>query len=258
MHTRLIDKMIKHLRSNLSVEQKKLIWKFLNFLPYKPNLNFLALKHGTDKYGHGYIEFYKKHFQTFRKKKLNILEIGVGGYDVPRKGGDSLRMWKDYFPNSNIFAIDIYDKSALQEKRIKIFRGSQNDPEFLLSVASQIGNIDIIIDDGSHQNAHVITTFKTLFPCLADNGYYVIEDIHTSYWPRYGGNWKNLSEAITSISTVKTLIDGLNYQFIPNRNAFYTDDKIKSIHFYPKIVFIFKGMNRCEIPEYVLRELALS
>ena len=114
---------------------------------------------------------------------MNLLEIGVGGYDDPKQGGHSLRMWKDYFPNANIYAIDLYDKSALQEPRIHIFQGSQADPDFLKWVAGEIGQLDIVIDDGSHVNEHVIVSFQTLFPLLADNGIYAIEDLHTAYLP---------------------------------------------------------------------------
>ena len=52
-------------------------------------------------------------FSSFKKKKINLLEIGIGGYKNPRLGGASLRMWKKYFSRGKIFGIDIYDKSEL-------------------------------------------------------------------------------------------------------------------------------------------------
>jgi hypothetical protein len=255
---------ISKLKENLSPEQKKIIRKYLgillSFYPHKHNLKLLALKHGTDKLAHGYIEFYGRHFYSIRKKKLNILEIGIGGYKRAQDGGESLRMWRDFFPNSIVYGIDIHDKSPHQEKRIKIFRGSQNDPDFLKQVAQVAGSFDIIIDDGSHINEHVITSFNALFPFLSGDGYYVIEDLQTSYWPQFGGTWRYTDESFnsTSMSATKKLIDGLNYQYIPNNNVKYTDDKIKSIHFYPKIVFIKKGTNISDIPEYILREIAVA
>lgn len=45
---------------------------------------------------------------------------------------------------------------------------------------------DIIIDDGSHMVRHVIASFEALFPYLRRGGLYIIEDLHTSYWKRYG------------------------------------------------------------------------
>ena len=127
------------------------------------DLTHLARIHETDKWGtHWYTPHYEKHFRNLRKKKLRILEIGVGGYEDPNAGGASLRMWKYYFPKSLIFSLDIYDKTKLQERRIKIFQGSQNDPDFLRKLVEQMGGVDIVIDDGSHVNEHVITAFRTL------------------------------------------------------------------------------------------------
>jgi len=58
------------------------------------DLTFLAEIYGTDKWGeHWYTPHYEFHFHKFRKKKINLLEIGVGGYDKPYSGGSSLRMW---------------------------------------------------------------------------------------------------------------------------------------------------------------------
>jgi hypothetical protein len=139
-----------------------------------PTLTALAEKHGTDKWavrrggypGHYYTPHYDVHFSPLRGKPVTLLEIGVGGYADPNKGGQSLRMWKDYFPYGHIFGLDLYDKSALQEDRITIFQASQVDKAALDRIVDEIGGIDIIIDDGSHLNTHVIETFKLLFPCL--------------------------------------------------------------------------------------------
>jgi len=104
--------------------------------------------------------------------------------------------------------------------------------------------IYIIIDDGSHVSEHVITSFHTLFPYLANNGIYVVEDLHTSYLPEMGGNWKDLNQSTSSMSMLKSLADGLNYEYIPNRTMEIFDSSIVSIHFYPKLVFICKGKNK--------------
>ena len=210
---------------------------------FRSDLASLAILHKTDKYSHDYIIHYQRHFQPVRRLPLNLLEIGVGGYDDPKHGGHSLRMWKDYFPNANIYAIDLYDKSALQEPRIRIFQGSQADPEFLKRVAGEIGRLDIVIDDGSHVNEHVIVSFQTLFPLLADNGIYAIEDLHTAYLPEFGGT-HDLDCQSTSIAMCKRLIDGLNWEQIPDHEASYFDQHITSLHYYTKLAIIYKGINK--------------
>ena len=206
----------------------------------------LAIIHKTDKWdGHWYARHYQRHFAPLRRKKLKILEIGVGGYDDPLQGGSSLRMWKYYFPKGTIYSCDIYDKSALQEDRIIIFQGSQSDRSFLEKMIARTGPLDIIIDDGSHINSDVIDTFHMLFPSLASGGIYVIEDTQTSYWSPYGGDSINLENPSTIMNHFKALVHGLNYQEFdrPGYTPSFTDKNIISLHFYHNLIFIYKGEN---------------
>jgi hypothetical protein len=169
--------------------------KSLKAILYARNLDKLAIIFLTDKAtikknkktGHGYSINYSTHFQKIRKNKIKLLEIGIGGHTRSDAGGNSLRMWKRYFKKGRIYGVDIYDKKRFEEKRIKIFQGDQNDVDFLKNLYKKIGSIDIIIDDGSHVNEHVITSFTTLFPLLNNGGIYAIEDTHTSYMSRWGG-----------------------------------------------------------------------
>jgi hypothetical protein len=234
----------RHLSEKQKSALRKGIKQILSLYPANPGLRVLAMKHGTDKLTHGYIPKYEQYFAPLRLKQLQILEIGIGGYDDPKAGGESLRMWKEYFPNSIIYGIDIYDKKPHEEKRIRIFQGRQDDPEFLKAVVREAASIDIVIDDGSHVNEHVISSFRTLFPLLVNNGIYAIEDLHTSYIPKYGGTTENLDDPATSLGVLKTFIDGLNYQWLAGREPTYFDHNILSVHFYPKMAFIFKGVNQ--------------
>ena len=207
------------------------------------NLKLLALLYGTDKWGvHLYAEHYQEHFSKLRRAKLNLLEIGIGGYGDPGAGGESLRMWRTYLPNAQISGIDIYPKRIHDERRITTFQGSQIDGEFLDRVTNQIGCIDIIIDDGSHMNEHIIETFKILFPKLNKSGFYVIEDLQTSYWARFGGRSGGRSEQDTAMGFLQALTDGLNHtEFeIDDYCPSYFDQAIRAIHFYHNIVFIEK------------------
>jgi hypothetical protein len=211
------------------------------------NLTALARIHGSDKWGrHWYTPHYASHFGPIRRQRLKVLEIGVGGYADANAGGESLRMWKYYFPKSDIYSIDLYDKSRFEEHRIKIFRGSQDDPQFLRSVVEQMGGLDIVIDDGSHINDHVLTSFNTLFPLMSQQGIYVIEDTQTSYWPEYGGDSYDLKNQNTVMTFLKGLTDGVNYEEIARNNyePSYFDRNIVSLHFYHNLVFIYKGVNR--------------
>ncbi|MBV9216081.1 MAG: class I SAM-dependent methyltransferase [Acidobacteria bacterium] len=198
---------------------------------------------------HKYIPHYEHHFDPIRFLEMNILEIGIGGYKFPKAGGDSLRMWRDYFPNARIYGIDIYDKSAHDGERIKTFRGSQDDPRFLGRVCDEIGEIDIVIDDGSHVSEHVITSFKVLFPRLRSGGVYVVEDLQYAYWRQfegveYGGDARGGNRE-TSMTFFKSLVDGLNHQnFVEaGYEPTYFDKNVVAMHFYHNQVFIYKGTN---------------
>jgi hypothetical protein len=241
----------------LKTKVKKVINTFLIIVSrrvyaflYRNSLSKLALAFGSDKEGaHFYARHYQKHFQSLCRSKINLLEIGIGGYHDPKAGGNSLRMWKAYFRKGDVFGIDIYSKTYHDEKRIKTFKGSQTDEDFLRKVAAEIGTIDIIIDDGSHYNDHVITTFDILFPLLSPSGIYVIEDLQTSYWNELSGqNWggsSDLKAPHTSMNFLKSLVDGLNYEefTIAEYTPTYFDRNITSIHFYHNMAFIYKGDN---------------
>lgn len=205
----------------------------------------LAKRHGTDKWGsHWYAENYEYHFSSKRFLSLNILEIGIGGYNNPEAGGESLRMWKDFFPRGIIYGLDIYDKQAHVEDRIRIYQGDQFNSDILERILREAkGGLDIIVDDGSHINNDVIMSFQCLFPLMNNNGIYVIEDLQTSYWAGFGGGVENKGK--TTMCMLKSMVDGLNYEEFdsPGYEPSYYDKNIKSLHFYHNMAFIYKGSN---------------
>ncbi len=235
---------------NLSTSQKKVLRRYKHSVIgwyLRTDLTKLALFFKSDKWGkHYYTPIYQQHFKNYRKKKIKLLEIGVGGNKSKTHGGASLRMWKHYFRKGEIFGLDIYDKSPLEEKRIKIFQGNQADNRFLNDLGTNKGPFDIIIDDGSHINDHIIASFLTLFPYLKKGGIYVVEDLQTSYWEFFGGSSKDLEKSGTAMNFFKSLADGINYSefIIENYKPTYLDKNVISIHFYHNMVFVYKSENK--------------
>lgn len=216
----------------------------------------LCNRHPTDKWTvHQFGQPYLNHFSQYREDSVRLIEIGIGGFDGesyadPKRGGQSLRLWKDYFARGQIIGIDIEDKKQHAEDRITVLQGSQTDDDFLKSVVRDYGTPNIIIDDGSHVCSHVISTFNVLFPLLDANGLYVIEDTQTSFWPtdekhQYGGNSTDLNDPQTIMGFVKKLIDGLNHAelVIPGYQPSAFDLSIVGVYCYHNIVFIQKGDN---------------
>jgi len=163
------------------------------------DLTALAIFHGTDKFGiHNYSPIYWRLFKDLRDKPIKILEIGVGGYDSPDRGGESLAVWRDFFPNGTIVGVDIFEKRLPLGDRVHVLQGSQVDAVFLAGVLARFGPFDIIIDDGSHMNKDVVVSFEMLFPFLADDGIYVVEDTQTAFFPYFGGSPDPRAETMIS------------------------------------------------------------
>lgn len=209
------------------------------------SLTELALEFGTDKAtSHKYTEHYQRHLEHLKREQFTLLEIGIGGYRKKRKGGASLRMWKHFFPRAQIIGLDIRDKSFVEAPRIKTYQGSQTDGELLKKIVADAGGLKVVIDDGSHRPEHIRETFRILFPLLADDGIYAIEDTQTSYWPEWGGSdQRNASH--TTMALVKDLVDGLNYEeFVDDPyTPSYTDRHVVAVHAYHNLVVIEKGTN---------------
>jgi hypothetical protein len=175
-------------------------------------LDKLAIHYGTDKSSliHDYCVKYEELLPFDKLDKIKILEIGV-------HKGDSLKTWKDYYPNAQIIGIDINPKcKQCEENRIFIEIGSQYDGEFLKYVIDKHGPFNLILDDGSHINDHVIFSFELLIDSVLPGCLYIIEDTVTSYWPDYGGG---LRKNNTMVEYFKNLIDDVNFMGILNKST---------------------------------------
>jgi SAM-dependent methyltransferase len=181
-----------------------------------------------------YFDVYDRHFSKYRNKDIVILEIGVSQ-------GGSLQMWKDYFGDGvKIFGIDINPQcKELEEENIKIFIGSQSDRKFLRDVKSQIPLIDILIDDGGHTMVQQIVSYQELFSYVKEDGVYLCEDLHTSYWLEHGGGYKRRG---TFIEYSKNFIDSINAYHSRQKNLKVDEftKSVFSIHYYDSILVIEK------------------
>jgi len=168
-----------------------------------PSLHEIFLKNGErriHKWVH-YFDIYERHFRKYCGKAPTILEIGV-------QGGGSLKMWKEYFgSDAKIIGLDIQPKcKQWEEENIEIFIGSQSDSKIINEIISKY-DIDVVIDDGSHVMKDIKATFDTLYNKIDSHGVYLVEDLHTCYWPNFGGGLGNEN---SFIEFTKKCIDELN------------------------------------------------
>jgi hypothetical protein len=178
-----------------------------------------------------YFDVYTRELTRFRSHPVSFLEIGVF------KGG-SIPMWKAFFAEgSRLTFIDIDpDCAKLAEPGTTVAIGNQADPAFLADLAAKYGPFDVILDDGSHICAHQIASFENLWPHVTQGGLYVVEDCHTSYWPGFGGGYRN--EA-SFIEYSKRLIDRM-HSWYTDQDALFPFDPIArdlhSVRIYDSIV----------------------
>ncbi len=179
-----------------------------------------------------YFDVYDRHFSKFRNTPVTVVEIGIAD-------GGSLYMWKDYFgPQATIHGVDIDPRGLkIKDEQIHIHIGSQSDRDFLQSLVKQIPTIDILIDDGGHTMLQQITSFEELFPHVSDAGVYLCEDLHTSYWPEYGGGYKNPQ---SYIEYSKNFIDVLNAHHAKDHGIHELTNCIQSLHYYDSMLVIEK------------------
>ena len=145
-----------------------------------------------------YFPKYEEYFNIFKNKEVNFLEIGV-------RGGGSIDLWREYFPNAkNIVGLDI-DSSCKQyedeNNNIFVEVGSQDDEKVLEKLIKKFKNFDIILDDGGHRPELHKKTFNYLFPHLTEGGVYCIEDLHTVFMEEFNkdNNENLLQELLPSI-----------------------------------------------------------
>lgn len=165
-----------------------------NIIKVTKSMKQLFEKYQTDKTK--YSKFYS--FWLAQKDFKNILEIGA-------YKGASLRAWRDRFPSADVVGIESDPMLRALSPDLNIFVGDQTNTSFLESVSQSIPQRDLIIDDGGHKMSQQITSFRYLFPKLAPGGYYIIEDLETSYL----SNW--IDQDLTTTEFLKLLVDNVNF-----------------------------------------------
>ena len=184
-----------------------------------------------------YFPVYERHFERFRNRHLTLFEIGVGA-------GGSVQQWRRYFgPFAIIVGMDINPLCGqVEEDQVHIRIGSQDDSGFIASVLAEFGDPDIVIDDGSHQQQHVNATFDLLYPRVAKNGIYLVEDLHAAYWDDHGGGLRRKG---SFIERAKGCVDEIYAEY--TRGALTRSrlgDRTTAIHFYDSIVVFEVGEYR--------------
>ncbi|RFS93754.1 glycosyltransferase [Klebsiella aerogenes] len=153
-----------------------------------------------------YLHTYHQYLSSIRSHVNDFLEIGV-------QNGGSLEIWRDYFYNAeNIVGCDINpecQKLKYDDNAIKIIIGNSSTEIVKAQIQKISPSFDLIIDDGSHDSSDIIKSFLLYFPLIKDNGIYIIEDLHCSYWQDFEGG---LYDPFSSMAFLKKLADVQNHE----------------------------------------------
>ena len=143
----------------------------------------LFTKYGTDKGIWGYTEYYAKLMGPRRHNVKRVLEIGICGHrDIPNTVvGASLFVWRDFFPNADIYGIDNDGRFVFNDQhRIHTALADAYDPYQLIKAIDGFGAaepFDMIVDDAVHDPLPQIKLMNMLAPTLRREGYYFMEDV---------------------------------------------------------------------------------
>ena len=201
------------------------------YISYKA---FLDSPHPSSKHS-TYFPAYDDIFTKYIGKEITFVEVGI--FD-----GGSLFMWRNFFgKQARIIGIELNPEAKKWEKDgFEIFIGDQSDPDFWRDFYKQVGEIDILLDDGGHTYVQQIVTAEYALDNIKDGGVLVVEDTHTSYMDKFG------DKSIKFINYISKMTDRINTRFGSFENT-KNNKKVYSISVYESLVAFFKDNEKTKL-----------
>ena len=133
---------------------------------------------------HNYGGLYAKYLGPFVESGAHVTVVEVGILQ-----GTGLAIWSDLFPNGRVIGLDIdltHFESNLglllrlgafqaQNHEVHIFDGFKDNSRHLADILQE-ATVDIVIDDASHEDDSILTTFESCRRHLSKNFVYFVED----------------------------------------------------------------------------------
>ena len=146
---------------------------------------------------------------------VNLLEIGLGTNNpgivstmgVGGSPGASLRAFRDYIPNGNIYGADVDKRVLFKEDRIATEYVDQLDMRTFEHMYARFHQpeVHIFIDDGLHSLPSSLNSFIWAMQVVQSEGYIIIEDLFDPYhiWDSIAQLYCN-SNLISDVKMYKT------------------------------------------------------
>lgn len=189
-----------------------------------------------------YFQVYEQLFAPYVGRPIVFVEVGV-------LNGGSLFMWRDYFgPQARIIGVDANPQAKQWEQHgFEVHIGDQSSEAFWSDFYRQVGDIDILLDDGGHTNAQQTVTSANAFTRVRDGGLVVVEDVHASYMREFDNPSRR---AFTRFAS--HVADAVNRRFGPlprARNDYWKH--VYSVSFFESIVVFAIDRRRCWVSRVV-------
>ena len=215
INTYNLDKKDKKDFTNLNLDQL-----FINFNCDKGSHCFFDKKKILS---HNYSVFYEKYFKNLKNNRMNILELGS-------HEGKSIASFYFYFSNAGLIGANINPfQMKYSSKRISELFVDVSSERSLKSLYNYLTlDLEIIIDDASHNIKDILITLSIFFKKLKSGGCYVIEDLD---------QFKALPELnpyideLTPLEILKKIKNNQNFKssFIDEVSKKYLIENIKEI-----------------------------
>jgi hypothetical protein len=151
-------------------------------------------QYGSDKSSaHNYHLLYAPLLGPRRNDPLRLLEIGLGTnhpdvvstMGASGKPGASLRAFRDFCSNAQVFGADIDRRVLFEEDRIHTYYVDQTRLGSFHELSANLpdGLFDLVIDDGLHSPNANIATMLFALTILKPSAFFVAEDIFPSSIP---------------------------------------------------------------------------
>ena len=136
---------------------------------------------------HSYLNLYEQLLSGKKDTAKNVLEIGIGNNE--KDNGGSIKLWKKYFTNAVIYALDInpiykvLDELKNDERIVLYTSTDAYDEEFFNNTfLNKNIKFDFMLDDGPHTLDSMKTFIKLYSKLMANDGILIIEDVQDISW----------------------------------------------------------------------------
>jgi hypothetical protein len=191
-----------------------------------------------------YFSTYAELLSGFRNKKCTLVEIGV-------LDGGSLIMWKKWLGDkARIIGIDLNpDAKSLENHGFEIYIGNQADAKFWENFYSNVGDIDVLIDDGGHQSFQQIMTIYCALFNLRNKCMVIVEDTATSFYHsmtqyHQKNSFLEFSKDATDVLTVK------EREMRPQRWPNHVNETILKVFKHVDSIQFFSGVVSYKVDPY--------